>query len=577
MKSFLKMLVAVIVAQLLLLLVLVLVVVGQFSDKVDVPKGAVLVQTLTGSIPDSQPSGGFPGFMGGGPNHMAILENLEKARHDARIKAVVLRIGAPGIGFAKRDELRERISQLREAGKPVWAFTDGLTGASLYLGAACDSLFLLPTGYASLTGFASGRPYLKGTLEKLGVKDNLHRIENYKSAAEMIQREDMSPTSRANLEWVLDGIYPKYIETIERERGLAPGTLETRVFSEGTLTPAEALELGLVDRLLYWDAIEAQLLKIDGVRTLKHSEKGLGPRPETIDGADYAKVERKEAGIKAKETIAVVHATGLIAGEQSGVTFPFGETMGSTTMTEAFCAAAENKDVKAIIFRVDSGGGESIASWKIQRAAVRAAEKKPLVVSMADMAGSGGYLICYPCAPLLAGERSIVGSIGSISGKFNMHDLYDKLGITWDFVTRGPNGLMDSDYFDYTPEQWRSFTSRHWRDYQDWVDDIARFRHKTSAEIDSVGRGRVWTGEQALAHGLIDELGTFDDAVRIAKQKAGIAAEEEVAFVHYPKSKDPLEALKSGGFGAFAFAFWDYVTAPFKRDQSWAVDFNQYW
>jgi len=571
------MIVAVLVAQLLIVGALAVVIAARLSDKVKVPKGAVLVQSLDGAIPDSPQGGGMPGPFGrAGESHASILGNLEKARHDARIHAVVLEIGLPEIGFAKMDELRARIGQLRAAGKPVWAYTEGLSRGSLYLGAACDSLFLLPNGYVSLHGSASGRPFLKGTLEKLGIRENLHRIEHYKSAAEMIQGERMSPESRANIEWILDSLYPHSLATIEEDRRLAPGTLESRIFPAGVLTPDEALALGLVDRLLYRDGLEERLLALPGVEQDQGTKEGLGPRPRTVSGSEYASVERKAAGIKAKERIAVVHASGYIGGEESGYQFPFGASMGAATMERAFRAAAEDKEVKAIIFRVDSGGGESSTSWKIQRSAKRAAEKKPLVVSMGDMAGSGGYLICYPCAPLLAGPRSIVGSIGSISGKFNMRGLYDKLGITWDFVSRGPNALMGSDYFDYTPEQWASFKQRHWRDYQDWIDDIARFRGRTAAEIDSVGRGRVWTGEQALAHGLIDELGAFDDAVRIAKEKAGIAADAEVEFVHYPKAKGFIESLKSGGLGAAIAGLIDGWLAPLRREQTWALEWGTY-
>lgn len=576
MKLFLKMLVAVLIAQILIVAVVGIIVATKVKDGPRIKNGSVLVQVLDGKIPESQPQGGVPFIGPCVTSYTEILENLEKARHDERIKAVVLRIGSPAIGWAKAGELRERIAQLRAAEKQVWAYTEWLGSRALYLGAACDSLFLLRNGYVSLRGFAAEVPFIKGTLDKLGVQENLHRIEHYKSAAEILQRETLSPTARENVEWMLDEFYPEYLQTVEEERGLAPGTLESSVLSQGILVPAEALELGLVDGLVYWDEVETGLLNLPEVKPEKKEKEGIQPRPRTVFGNDYAGVERKKAGIKVEQKIAVVHAMGMIAGEESGVSFPFGATMGSATMERAFRSAAEDEDIAAIIFRIDSGGGESSTSWKIQRAAVRAGERKPLVVSMLDIAGSGGYLICYPCETLVANPLSVVGSIGSISGKFNMHGLYDKLGITKDFVTRGPNALMESDYSDYSPEQWESFTSRHWRDYQEWVDDIARFRHKTPAEIDSVGRGRVWSGRQALAVGLIDTLGTFDLAVRIAKQKAGIPEDEEVEFVHYPKKKGPLEALRSGGFGTALLTLAEQVLGPFEREGTWAVDWNNY-
>jgi protease-4 len=575
MKSFLRTLLAVLIGQVILALIVAGVIVGKMKEKPEVKGGSVLVQDLGGEIPDVEPVGGLP-FAGGGPTHTAILENLEKARHDDRIHAVVLRIGQPGIGMAKANELRERIAQLRAAGKPVWTYTEGLGARSLYLGGACDSLFMMRNGYVSLHGMGGGMPFVAGTLEKLGIRQNFHRIEHYKTAAEMVQRTELSPESRANREWMMDGIYPEYVGTVERERRLAPGTLENVVFAAGALVPAQAKELGLVDRLVYWDEVEISLLKVPGIKAEKKAPEGGHAVPRTVGGGDYAQISRKDAGIRGKKKIAVVHATGLITGEESGVNFPLGATMGAATMDRAFRAAAAEKDVAAIIFRIDSGGGESTTSWRIQRSALQAMARKPMVVSMGDVAGSGGYLIGYPCGTLIANPLSTVGSIGSISGKFNMHGLYDKLGITWDFVTRGPNALMDSDYADYTPEQWAAFTASHWRDYQEWVDDIARVRGKTPAEIDSLGRGRVWTGQQALERGLVDRVGTFDDAVALAKEKAGIPKDQEVEFVHYPKKQGFLEALQSGGLALALLTLTDRIVAPFRHEGTWAVDWNTY-
>ena len=576
MKSFLRTLLAVLLGELILLAVAVGWVATKLQDDVDVERGSVLVQTIDGIIPDTNPPGGMP--MPGaetGPTHMSILENLEKARHDERIQAVVLKLGSPAIGFGSMTELRERIHQLQAAGKPVWGHVTWLSRGNLYLGAACDSLFLLPQGYVGLRGFAAGRYFVARALEKLDVEPNTHRIGAYKAMDELVNRASMSEESRENTNWLLDEIYPHYIETVEGDLGLAPGTLAGQVWEAGMLTPAEALEIGLVDRLAYWDEMLTAALELSGVEQDEDSEDGLALRPHVISGGDYAKVSRRDAGIDADHTIAVVGAMGLIAGEQSGVQFPLGETMGAETIAQAFADAVANDDVDAILYRVDSGGGESSVSWRIQRAALLAAEKKPIVVSMADVAGSGGYIICYPLKPLIANERCIVGSIGSISGKFNLHGLYDKLGITWDFVTRGPNALMESDYYNYTDEQWASFKQRHWQDYYDWIEDVALHRGKTPAEIDSVGRGRVFTGTQAVAIGLIDQVGTFDDAVAALKAKAEIPADAEVDFVYYPEKKGFLEMLTSGDFATAVQILARDLAArtldPFRHEQTWAV------
>ena len=576
MKSFFRTLVAVIIANVLLLGLLVLVAVTRLKDDVKVSQGSVLVQEISGPITEyDPPSAGIP--LSRGPmTHTMILENLEKAAHDGRIEAVLLKIHAPGIGWAKANEIRECVRRLRERGVPVWAYMEYLNGRSLYLAGACDQIFLLPAGYVSLQGMGVARPFIKGTLEKLGIHENLHRIEKYKAAAEIVTREEMSPEARENLNWMLDAYYPIFVQTIEADRSLEIGSFESAVLSQGALVAREALELRLVDRLAHLDEVEQALLGVKGVEERERSSRDLPPRPRIVTGNDYAKVDRKDAGIKGKKTIAVVHAQGTIAGENSGMAFPWGATMGAGTMEKAFQQASENRDAAAIIFRIDSGGGESSTSWRISHAAERAARIKPVVVSICDVAASGGYTIAYRCSTLIAERTSVVGSIGSISGKFNMRGLYDKLGITWDFVTRGPNALMGSDYFDYTPEQYESFAQRHWADYQEWVDDIAMKRNLTSAEVDSVGRGRVWTGEQALAHGLIDTLGGYHTAIEIAKAKAGIPEDEEVIIVHYPKREGPLEALRRGGFTLLLYALLDAVTGGIDHQGSWAIDVNEY-
>ncbi len=576
MKAFLRTVLAVMIANVLLLCAVALIAGLKMKKLPEVKSGSVLIQTIEGPIPEYAPPASALSFGEARPHQTMILENLEKARRDKRIRAVVLKLGMPEMGWAKQDELRERIAALRDAGKPVWAYLEFLDRRGLYLGCACDSLFLLKNGYVSLQGFRAERPFVKGALEKLGIKDNIHKIEKYKSAAEIVQRKDLSPEARQNIDWIFDATYPNFLRTVEEDRGLEPGELEAAVLSQGALTPHEALAAHIVDRLVYWDQVEASLMKVPGVKPAERKPKGLGPRPRMIDGAAYARIPREKAGIDGKKKIAVIHAQGLIQGERNGTSFPFGMTMGATTMEQAFRRAAEDKEVAAIIFRIDSGGGESSTSWKINRAAIRAGETKPLVVSMNDLAGSGAYLISYPCSTLVADRLSVVGSIGSISGKLNLHGFYDKLGITKDFVTRGPNAMMDSDYSDYSPEEWTAFTSRHWLDYQEWVDDIARYRGLTPAQVDSVGRGRVWTGEQALARGLIDTLGTFDVAVSIAKKKAGIPQDQDVRFVHYPKPPGPLEALRSGGAAAFALTIAEQVLSPFVREGTWAWDWNQY-
>jgi hypothetical protein len=248
----------------------------------------------------------------------------------------------------------------------------------------------------------------------------------------MIQRSDISADARRNMDWIYDSFYPNLTTTIERDRRLDPGFYEGTVLAQGEISPREMRAFRLVDRLAYWDQVETSLLRVSGVKELKKPSKEAGPRPRTIDGAAYAKIAREKAGIKAKKKIAVVHAIGLIGGERSGTTIPFGATMGAGTMEEAFRQAAVDEDIEAIIFRIDSGGG-GLDFWR--SAAPRSArDKPPLVVSMSDRR-LRAYLTLSQLDRGRQTERRRIDRIDL--GRFNMKGLYDKIGVTKDFVTCG--------------------------------------------------------------------------------------------------------------------------------------------
>jgi protease-4 len=219
--------------------------------------------------------------------------------------------------------------------------------------------------------------------------------------------------------------------------------------------------------------------------------------------------------------------------------------------------AKKDKDIAAIVFRIDSGGGEGLASDLIGHEVGLISQEKPVVASMVDVAGSGGYYIAYQASKLVADPMTITGSIGSITGKFNMKGLYDKLGITYDFIEKGPNALFYSDYFDFTPEQRERMQENHWASFDMWLRDVAKYRKIPYEEITKLAMGRVWTGRQAKANGLIDELGGLDKAIEVAKELAEIPADQKVSVVHYPKKKGLLQVLLGGeGGGLKAAVNW---------------------
>jgi protease-4 len=537
MKEFLRTVLAVLVAIFILVFVAFVFGYAKGAQKPNIKAHSYLVLDVEGEIVE-YPIGGFEShFIGQPASQTELLENLEKAVVDDRIEGVILKIGPSSLGFAKMEELRGAVKKVQGAGKKVYAYCEIIYNRSYYLSAACDSIFMPPSGYFQLTGWASGTPFVKGTLDKLGINPNIHKIEKYKSAAEVVTRTDMSPEAREMTTWLMDDLYNEYASTITEDRGMSAGDLDNAM-EQALFLPEDAARAGLVDGVIYWDELENRL---------------KGPDDEelqTVSGSKYAKVKRADVGIKGKK-IAIIHAQGLIHGGKSGVDPMLGMTMGAKSVVSDFRDVMEDKDIVGVIFRVDSPGGEGMASDQIGRWAEVVERKKPVVVSMVDVAASGGYMVSDRIVPIVASPNTITGSIGSITGKFNMHGLYDKLGITYDFVSKGPFALIFSDYQDWTPEEREKVAENHWDGYNDWVKEIAKHRGLTFDQVDSVGRGRVWTGRQAIERHLVDKLGGLDVAIDELKEKAEIPEGEDVTIVHYPVRKGLVESIMQGDLSAF--------------------------
>lgn len=562
MKEFLRTVLAVLVAIFILVLFAGLFGYSKSSAKPKIKDGSYLVLSLEGEIVD-YPIGGITSqIFGGGPgSHSMLLENLEKAAVDDRIEGVVLKIGGSTLGFAKLEELRNAVEEVQDAGKKVYAFSEYLSNRHYYIASVCDQIFMPRSGYMVMTGVASGRPYVKRTLDKLGMKPNIHRIEDYKSAAELVTREDMSPEAREQATWLMNDLYAEYITAVASDRSMTPGDIE-QAMEKALFQPEEAVEAGLVDELLYWDELESKLKGSD--------DKKL----KIVRGEAYGKVKREELGLKGK-TIAIVHAQGLIHSGKSGVDPMFGMTMGAKSVVKDLRAALDDKDVVGVVFRVDSPGGSGLASDAIGRWVEMIEEEKPVVVQMVDVAASGGYMVSHRIRPIVACPNTITGSIGSITGKFNMRGLYDKLGITYDFVWKGPHALIGSDYFDWTEEEAEMVADDHWKGFNNWIEDIAKHREMTFEEVDSVARGRVWTGRQALERKLVDKLGGLDVALAALKEKTDIPVDEEITIVHYPVKKGIIESLMSGELAAAVKASVTYQLRAYLL--KWSLESRHGW
>ena len=545
-------------ATILAFVVTVFVIVGIVASKGDTKKKiedrSYLIVDVYGDIAEYEPPAGVMGeVLGGKPETLQrILGNLEKAAVDKRIDGVIFKISSSnGAGLAMLEEMRGAIKKVRATGKKVYAYTDSMDRNAFYLAAACDSIYAPPSAYISFLGLSAGSQHAKNLLDKIGVKPNVDKIREYKSAAEMATRADMSPEVRANKEWLLAERWDMMTQALEEDRGLAEEKI-VELMNFALFTAPEAKAAGLVDRLLYWDELE---------RMLKGTEKEL----RTVSQETYADVKPEKLGLKGSKKIAVVHAYGMIGGKKSRIDPLFGVMMGHESVIAELRRAKKDKNVAAIVFRVDSGGGDALTSDLIGHEVEMVSKEKPVVVSMVDVAASGGYYISYEASKLVADALTITGSIGSISAKFNMKGLYDKLGITYDFVEKGPNALFYSDYADFTPEQRKRFADNHWAGFDMWLKDVAEHRKMAYEQVTSLALGRVWTGRQAKANGLIDEVGGLDKAIEIAKDLARIPADEKITVVHFPKKKGLLQVLLGGeGGGISAAANW--IVYRFIRD-----------
>ena len=475
------------------------------------------------------------------PCLMEITENLEKAAADDRIRGVILRLEGFSAGLGKLDEIRAGLQHVREAGKPTYAWAQDLDDSAVYLASECDSTFLFPDGRVYLLGRGVTIEHVKGTLEKLDVHDNFHVIDEYKSAGEFFTAKESSEETLENLRWLVDDVEASYDSTLAANRGLATvdiDSLRTRAVFQGDA----AKDAGLVDELLYWDELEERL-------------RGPEAKLTTISSQEYAKVERATLGLAGRTKVAVVHGQGFIASDGEDRYDPtWGIVLGPDRVIDDIDRAREDDSVDAILLRWDSPGGATDGSERIARAVQRARQEKPVVVSMADVGASGGYMISYPANRIVCAGNGITGSIGSITGKLNMRGLWEKLGVTFDDVAFAPHAFLFSEVHDWTMEEREMVAEEHWSFYRRWIEDIAKARSLSPAYVDDNARGRVWTGRQAVERGLVDEVGGFDEAVAAVKQAAALAPDAKLAFEHWPKEQTVMDILRSGDLGRVAKA-----------------------
>jgi protease IV len=517
---------------------------------------SVLVMRLHDAIPERPPVE-LPFLNGSRDVTIAgIWSSLRQAAADSYIRAVVVEPEDISAGWAKLEEIRNDLEQFRRSGKPVFAYLRAPTAREYYLALAADRIYLGPSDPLMLKGLRAEIPYLKKTLDKIGVSVDVEHDGKYKDYGDMFTRSDMSPETREVIGSIVDELYGMLVDRIAAARHKSPAEVRT-LLDQGPFTAPDARKAGLVDELRYEDQMWGEL------KDRLHSGE-----PARVSLQRYSKAPPESAGLNVRHRFAFVVAEGdIVRGdskddgtEENGLT--------SYGFNRLLRQAASDSLVKGVIVRIDSPGGDVAASDEIWREMNLLARKKPLVVSMSDAAASGGYYMAMTGDPIVAYPETQTGSIGVVFGKPNLHGLYDKLGITKDAIERGKHADIDSDYTSLSPDERTVLKQGIDQSYRDFVTKVAAARHRPYDQIEPVAQGRVWLGSQAQRRGLVDELGGLDTAIALLKKKANIAAGDNVALVMYPAHRslfdllmkhsqdDLLEGKLRSVFGRIPFHAW---------------------
>jgi protease-4 len=514
--------------------ILGLVMLGAAS-KPGVPGNVVLELELDEPLAEYVPEDSLASAFGPGKQTVRdVVDALEKAGGDERVKALVVKVnGTPG-STAVVQELRDAVKAFRAKGKKAVAYADtfgeggGGTGA-YYLASAFDDIYLQPSGDLSLLGPAIETPFARDALAKLGVKPRIGQRHEYKNAVNTYTQQGFTAEHREATERFLTSLFGQMVKGVAEGRGLSEDEVKAAI-DAAPLLGKQAVEAKLVDGLLYRDEVyEKVKAEAGGGAKLLYVRKYL------------ERVGRPNA--RGEATVALIYGAGGIARGQSQTNPMSGEvTMGSETVAASLRKAVEDARVKAIVFRVDSPGGSYVASDTVRREVQRAREKgKPVVVTMGTYAASGGYFVAMDADKIVAQPGTLTGSIGVYGGKMVTAELWEKLGVNFEAMGMGKNATMYSSDADFTPEQLAKNEAFLDRVYEDFTAKAAAGRKLPVEKLREVAKGRVWTGEDAKERGLVDELGGFAVALKLAKEAAKLEGPVRVEL--FPKKKSAAEVL----------------------------------
>jgi protease-4 len=508
------------------------------NNEPSIEQNSVLALRVAGSLPDYVSPDPLRKLFGNTDQSLSnLILQFKKAKVDDRIKVIILDINMSGAGWGKSEEIRDAITDFRSSGKPVYAYMEYAMDKEYYIASACDKIYLAPPGELFINGLAADVLFFRGSLDKLGIYPDMVQVGKYKTAVETFTRKDMSDANREFMNSLLDDLFNRYVEAVAKARGKSPEQVRA-IIDDAPYSAEKSKEMGLIDGVAYRDEIEKELKTKLGY---KESDE-----LRVVKSSAYSNVEPESLGLDKGEKIAVIYATGDIASGKSENSPGGDQSIGSDTLSKAVKDAGDDKTIKAIVVRVDSPGGSGLASDIIWHAVEGAKVKKPVVVSMSDVAASGGYYISTGANKIVAQPSTITGSIGVFAGKPVLKGFYDWLGISNEYLLRGKQAGMFRESEKFTPEERTKFEELIKRTYyEDFVPKVAKGRNKSPEYIDSVAQGRVWTGSQGRERGLVDEFGGLDRAVEIAKELAKIPRDKGVHRVILPYPRTFIQELFS--------------------------------
>jgi protease-4 len=520
----------------LFLIGLVIVLAAAIGVKGKVPSKTILEanfeQAFMEDVPDTPPA---QVMLAGRQTVRDVVDAIDRGASDNRVAGMIAKIGAAPMGMAQAQEIRDAVQRFRAHKKFAVAYAEtfgefGPGNGAYYLATAFDYIYLQPSGDVGLTGIIMESPFIKGTLSKLGVTfHGDHRYE-YKNALNFYTETKYTAEHKEATTAIMTSWFNQMKDGICRARQIAPEKFQALV-DAGPYLGKEAVAAKLVDAVAYRDEVYGDV----------KNKAGNGAELLYLD--KY--LDRAGRPHERGKTIALVFGVGdVMRGKSDYDPLSGSQSMGSDTVAGAIRAAAEDKDVKAILFRVDSPGGSYVASDTIWREVVRARQAgKPVIVSMGNLAGSGGYFVAMAADKIVAEPGTITASIGVLGGKMLTSGLWDKVGLSWDEVHQGENATMFTGTHDYTPAEWARFEAWLDRVYVDFTSKVADGRKLPIEKVLEIAKGRIWSGQDAKNLGLVDELGGYDTALKLAKKAAGIPISDEVKIVVYPQPKTFFQSV----------------------------------